>query len=261
MNFQVMDIYRKPAAFGPTGVPMLTRWGGMSHTEANFLTEHDALMEIMPDNIELSSDVVHVYQNTYKKYSHNAGRAYNYFGIGLDAIFKTKDGQRIPGWYLPVCWMTDPISIVAGRDSRVAFPKLYGQINDPVEMHTGDGWDNLYCSVAEYGTKMIEIELHDLQDIPEERLREIQKGGFKGTWLLDGGPLPAYNRFDTFQVGRSVVKFNDVTWEQCPSAYYIINALKKLPVLSMEMGRHYTGCLEMSDQGELGEAERKGLLP
>ena len=259
MYYEVADVMRMPKAFGPTGVPKLTRWGNVIHTEAVFTTDHAALMEIMPENIELATDLVHVYQNTYKKYSHNAGRAYNYFGIGLDAVFTAKDGTTTPGWYLPVCWMTAPISIVAGRDSTITFPKLYGQINDPVELRTpGRG---LYCSVAEYGTKMIEIEVQDLQDIPEKDLLRIRKTGFKGTWLLDGGPLPAYNSYDTYQVGKSVVKFNDVTWEDCPSAYYVINFLKKLPMLRMEMGINYTGCIEMSDLGELGEAERQGWMP
>lgn len=256
MYIGVRDVLRAPKAFGPTGVPMLTRWGGVSHTEAVFETDFDTLAKLMPENIELATNKVHVYQNTYKKYSHNGGRAYNYFGIGIDAIFNNKDGSKAPGWYLPICWMNDPISIIAGRDSSVVFPKLYGEILDPIETR-----DGLYCSVAEYGTKMIEIEVTNLQKAPEDVRKQIQKNGFKGTWLLDGGPLPAYNRYDAIYYGESKIKFNEVTWEECPSAYYVINYLRKLPMLRMGMSQHWEGCIEMSDLGELGDAERKGLLP
>ena len=250
------EVMRSPIAFGPAKIPAFTRWGGYDHMDVTFKTDFDTLAKLLPEGYKLVTPNVHVYQKSYKQYSYNAGRCYYYFGLGIDAAPTSGPNAGRVGWYLPVCWMNDYCAIIAGRDIGNPFPKLYAQLNEPVE--TDNGW---YISCSEYNHKMIEFEIFDMVPRPKEEVMERNRAGFKSIWLLDKGPIPAYTRVDSQYYGKGSVKFNDTTWEDAPSSYYIINYLQKLPNLGIVGASRSTGSIEMGPNSNLAEYDRRGLIP
>ncbi len=235
-----------PADFGPTNVPLTSCWEMAPYMSVRFETEAKALKKILPPMLEPApGNIVIVYENKFRNVNLIAGRGYNFFGIGIPAVYE-KDGKTVTGNYIPVCWVNDGYAMLLGREGA-GYPKLFANVTDPVQTRTG-----FRSSVCEYDHKLIEIEVSDLVwSDPAKLTKDTLKGnlflrktvyGFGDTKEVDyvttGGNE---STLTSYAAGKGKCTFFEASWEQAPASYNALRALRELPVLEWKGGSVSTG--------------------
>jgi len=245
---------RMPVVFGGSDMPVITKWSDTLSIGITFDTDPDMIQKILPKGLKAAGPSVYVYQNTYKNVNFMAGRGYNYFGIGVDAIYEKED---MPGMFLPVCWMNDTFAIIGGREG-LGFPKLYAEMTDPIKTETG-----YRCFCTEYAHKMIEIEVGGLVKGTEEHLAGFNEYMAQSNWFVHKFIVDPFDpqrekaeteylstanakaHVDEVYFGVGNATFFDTSWKDAPASYHIISYLKKLPVLSWKGATVWRGGIEV----------------
>lgn len=246
--------FRMPVVFGGSDMPVVTKWSDTLSIGVTFETDPDMIQKILPKGLKPAGSSVYVYQNTYKDVNFMAGRGYNYFGVGVDAIYEK---ENLPGMFLPVCWMNDTFAIIGGREG-LGFPKLYADMSDPIKT------DNGYrCFCTEYAHKMIEIEVSNLVKGTEEHLAGFNQYMAQSNWLVHkfiadpfspdrSAPEVEYlstanakAHVDEVYFGIGKATFFETTWKDAPASYHIISFLRQLPVLAWKGATVWRGGIEV----------------
>lgn len=231
----VRDDNRMPTGFPPPKMPVISRWGTDLSVNVKFETDIEMINKLLPPGLKAQSGEVTVYQNRYVNVNFLAGRGYNFFGISVPVIYE-KNGRKLTGVYLPVCWMNDTFAIIFGREGA-GYPKLFGEVHDPIQTETG-----YYCSVGEYGHRMIELEVFNLVHVPSENIsKEIYESnlflrkricGFGDQAEIDYLTVgKTYSKTLEYALAKGTVKFNETTWEKAPLSYNVISYLREMPII------------------------------
>lgn len=236
--------YQMPAHFGPRYVgPGTSGWyHDVTMMIVSYETDRDSLQQYLPKPLQVAEiPLVTVTYACNKNVDWLAGHGYNLIGVSA-AVRYQGSGEEIAGNYTLVMWenLADPI--LSGRELQ-GIPKIYADI--PQHSSKDGRW---LCNAKHFGHAIVDMEIAKLRDPTAEEIAasEAEKAGRDHPigWRYIpaiGGYGPAHQEFTTFpsstsikwaQVGEGAVNWQQLTWEQNPTQFHIVNALAALPVLA-----------------------------
>lgn len=232
--------YMMPAHFGPRpGGRGSAKYNDVVAINISYLTDRDLLASYLPKPFEPTEEaIVTVSYSMNREIEWLAGRSYNIVGVNASVVFNGEEDHLVGGFPL-VLWenLTDPI--LTGRE-LTGIPKIFADIEDHTIIH-GE-WRT---AAHNYGSKIVDIMIKDLKPVPEKELRQMEKASEGGNWMgwkyvqgTGDGPtvshatlFPTSTLYKEASVGTGEVVWHELTWEQNPTQFHIVNALKALPIL------------------------------
>lgn len=242
-KFDPHGTYMMPAHFGPR--PMVPKSSGwyrdVTAMTVPFLTDPQRLAEYLPAPYEVADDpVVTVTYAGNRNVDWLAGRGYNLVAVNAAVRFR---GERdcLDGSYCLVMWenLTDPI--LTGRELQ-GIPKIYADIEDHRVI------DGQWCtSASHYGHRILDLSIDELRAPTSEEIAANEHAtegrdnpmswrylpgvsGF-GHCVDQYTTYPSENRIEEAWVGVGRIEWQELSWEQNPTQFHIVNALAGLPVL------------------------------
>ena len=236
--------YMMPAHFGAK--PLSAKMSGWYHDVTmmvvSYITDRDKLAAYLPDPYEVGEHaVVTVVYACNKQVDWLAGHGYNLVGVHASAVFK---GERdnLAGQYALVMWenLTDPI--LTGRELQ-GIPKIYADI--PEHQVIANEWR---AAASHFGHKIVDLSINNLRTPTAEEISAAQAAqegknnpmGWRffpglngiGECINEGTLFPSETIYHDVKVGEGLVDWKNLTWEQNPTQFHIVNALAELPVVS-----------------------------
>lgn len=213
----------------------------------SYVTDKDALASLLPSPLE-PADIPLVQLNLGVNSGVNflAGGGYNVLGVTLSAVFKGEKDYLEAG-YTPVFYENDTYPIILGRE-LLGVPKIYADIPNP---KIDDNYCSFYC--AEYGTRLIEAEIRNLQPVDEssrkaleQRLgtmqyiigwRYLKNMDNEGEGLSQLTATPYMLHVEEILLGEGTHRFYVPTFEQAPVSTNIMKQLSTLKVVQYQPAR------------------------
>ena len=234
--------YMMPAHFGQRPFhPNASGWyHDVTAMTVTYLTDAELLARFLPQPFTVAEQpLITVFYACNRRVDWLAGHGYNMVGVSAAANFNGEDDQ-LAGQYTLVMWenLTDPI--LTGRELQ-GIPKIYADIPD--HSVVAGQWR---ATASHFGHTIVDLEIADLQELTAAEIasgaadqpestpmawRHLpQIGGF-GTAVTGPTAFPSENRLTSVSVGSGRVDWHELTWEQNPTQFHIVNALAELPVL------------------------------
>lgn len=232
--------YMMPAHFGPRqGGRGSAKYNDVVAINISYLTDRDLLASYLPAPFEPTEEaIVSVSYSMNREIEWLAGRSYNIVGVNASVVFNGEEDQLVGGFSL-VLWenLTDPI--LTGREGQ-GIPKIFADIEDHTIIH-GE-WRT---AAHNYGNKIVDIMIQNLEPVSEEELQQMQKASEDGNWMgwkyipgTGDGPtvshptlFPTATLYKEASRGTGEVVWHELTWEQNPTQFHIVNALRALPII------------------------------
>lgn len=233
--------YRMPTGFGeaygprnvPAGVELPAGPERISSIRVEVGASEDALLPMLPEGVRLARASLQVQVGRFDNLRWLAGRGYSTLSVSVPVLAATAEGE-IPADYLCVMWenLTDPI--VTGRD-ELGFPKVFADISLPDISGPVSAPLALRASWQEtcfFSADVDHLAPADLQAAsrPVVTRRYVPAVGALGTAESDYLTITAPGSAQSVQVLTSAtaiatLRFNEVSWQQVPFQFPIINAL------------------------------------
>lgn len=263
MSYQKVkgSIYRMPTHFGPAPGPRQmpdgTPRGGNElaphsySTVVSFRTDPARLEALLPPRFTLNAPVVTLASQYLKELDWLAGRGYNVVSVLVPVTFHGRVEEISANLNL-VTWESLADPIITGRE-ELGYPKIFGEIPDLEwdrarrRVRTQVGWGG--CKFLEYQiTDLVEQPIEGVsgERAPSLYVKYLPKTGEWGETdvcyvTVLGVPKPGTPPAPPKQwvkvlaryTGTGSVKINDMTWEELPTMWHIVNALADLPVLEV----------------------------
>ena len=235
--------YMMPAHFGARPFsPRASGWyRDVTSMVVSFVTDRDKLANYLPAPFSVAEDaVVTITYACNRQVDWLAGHGYNLVAVSAAAEFEGDD-DTLSGDYALVMWenLADPI--LTGRELQ-GIPKVYADIQDHSVI--AGAW---HANAGHFGHKFLDIDIAHLREPTAAEIaanEEVTRGRdnpmawrfFPGV----GGFNQGTNEFTTFPsenvikeawVGEGTARWQQLSWEQNPTQYHIVNALADLPVL------------------------------
>lgn len=236
--------YMMPAHFGSRPLsPKASGWyRDVTSMTVAFLTDRERLAAYLPEPWEVAEDaVVTVTYACNRDVDWLAGHGYNLVAVSAAAVFKG-ERETLVGSYCLVMWenLTDPI--LTGRELQ-GIPKIYADIQDHSVI--AGAW---HTNASHFGHKILDMNINNLREPTAEETALAEKasagrdnpmawryfpatGGF-GQGLSAPTTFPSENVISQAWVGDGRVDWQQLTWEQNPTQFHIVNALAEFPVLA-----------------------------
>jgi len=240
-EFDPEQRYMMPAHFGPRPAAPSARYHDVTKMVISYRTDRDKLAAYVPAPFEVTEDaIVSVVYSCGKQIDWLAGHGYNLIGVNASVVFNGKV-DHLQGAYTLVMWenLTDPI--LTGRELQ-GIPKIYADIPD----HTvcEGTWR---VAASHFSHRILQMTITDLTPCTDEQIANSQKAmAGKDNWMGwkyipnpngEGAALstptlfPSSRATTDLQVGTGTIAWEQLTWEQNPTQYHIVNALHDLPIL------------------------------
>ena len=242
-EFDPHGSYMMPAHFGPRALsPKSSGWyRDVASMTVAFVTDPELLAAYLPEPYEVAEvPLVSVTYAANRNVDWLAGHGYNLVAVNAAVRFLGEQ-EQLEGTYCLVMWenLADPI--LTGRELQ-GIPKIYADIQDHRVL---DGqW---HTSASHFGSKILDLFIDQLRDpTPEEVVANEQATAGRDNpmaWRYLPGisgfghgasqftTYPSENVVEKAWVGDGRVEWQELTWEQNPTQYHIVNALAGLPVL------------------------------
>ena len=235
--------YSMPAHFGPRPMsPRATLWyHDVTAVVVSFVTERELLARYLPEPFEVPERaVVSITYARNRQVDWLAGHGYNMIAVNAAARFNGAEDQLVGNFCL-VIWenLCDPI--LTGRELQ-GIPKVYADIPD----HSVIGGD-WHASAGHFGHKFLDIDVTGLREpSPEEVAADAVARAAAdnpmawrympgvlglGTSINEATLYPSENVIREAWVGEGSAAWQEMSWEQNPTQFHIVNALAGLPVL------------------------------
>jgi len=241
-EFDPNGSYVMPAHFGPRRFnPKSSGWyHDVTAMVVSYLTDREELARYLPEPFEVGEEaLVSVFYARNRQVDWLAGHGYNMIAVNASAVFNGASDQ-LTGEYTLIMWenLTDPI--LTGRELQ-GIPKVYADIPDPSVI--AGKWQ---ASASHFGHKIVDMAITDLVDATEEEIEAGHKAqadstpmawrylpGVSGFGQTTSEPTayPSENVFTSVRVGTGSLEWHELTWEQNPTQFHIVNALAALPIL------------------------------
>ncbi len=235
--------YMMPAHFGSPRIdgPPSGWYHDVTTMIVTYVTDRDKLSAYLPEPFAVANEpLITVMYARSRKVDWLAGRGYNLIGVSAAAVFNGEHDE-LEGSFALVIWenLTDPI--LSGRE-MTGIPKIFADIPD----HTiEDGeWRS---GASHFGSKIVDLSIRNLRAPSAEEIAAAQAaregkdnpmgwryipavGGF-GAALSEPTTFPSEDIVTEAYVGEGSIEWHELTWEQNPTQFHIVNALAGLPIL------------------------------
>ena len=206
-----------------------------------YVTDGEALAKHLPAGFEPTEiPTLTVYFCCNKECDWLAGNGYNMIGVNASVIFKGESEELI-GSYALVIWenLTDPI--LRGRELQ-GIPKVFADIPDHA-LRKG----KYTANASHFGHKIVNLKIENLVALDESQIaqmmeqqvgidnpmsnRYIQSLSQPGSVLNEIITYPAQSFHKEVAFGTGEINWEQLSWEQNPTQFHIVNALKALPII------------------------------
>lgn len=241
-KFDAKASYMMPAHFGPRPLsPKASGWyRDVTAMVIPYLTEREELARYLPEPFAVGDEaVVSVFYACNRKVDWLAGHGYNMIAVNASAVFNGEN-DRLSGHYTLVMWenLTDPI--LTGRELQ-GIPKIYAEIPDH-SVIAGE-WR---ASASHFGHKIVDMAITHLRPPTEKELEaghRAQAGSTPMAWRYLPGvsgfgqttseptAYPSEDHLTSVLVGEGRLEWHQLSWEQNPTQFHIVNALAALPIV------------------------------
>lgn len=236
--------YMMPAIVGykPTGEGTWYRdVAGMSVT---YVTHARAVERLLPDGFTVGAGpepepLVTVSYSRNRRIDWLAGGSYNIVGVNVAATYHGEE-ETVEGGYCVILWedLTEPI--LSGRE-QTGIPKVYADITDFLPTENG-----VRARASLRGHPIVELEVHDLEALPEAGVREFEARSRGGNWMgykyipRIGEPgadvayatvFPSRSEYEKVEAGAGSVRFFSSTFTDNPTQFQVVNLLCELEPL------------------------------
>ena len=236
--------YMMPAHFGPRRFsPKASGWyRDVTSMTVPFLTDREKLAAYLPAPFEVADEaVVTVTYACNKQVDWLAGHGYNLVAVSAAAVFRGEE-ETLEGNYSLVMWenLADPI--LTGRELQ-GIPKIYADIQDHSVI--AGQW---HTNASHFGHKIMDMFIDDLREPTAEEVAAYTLAGEGkdnpmawryfpgisgfGQSISEPTTFPSQTTLAETWVGEGRVDWQQLTWEQNPTQFHIVNALADLPVLA-----------------------------
>jgi hypothetical protein len=230
--------YDMPVVFGPSQLGGLANYSARRAISYSFRTDPAALEPLIPYHFRLAEPAtVILHSSMLMGVDWLAGR--NYHTARVSVQVEARDGTEIlRGPFHLVDWESEPRAVIAGRE-YLGMAKIVGEIPEHEQ-----GADTTAFECYEYGTRLLRVEVSNLQPVTDEELDRRNGGGEFVTlgWKFIPGPggtvdadypvkMVSRGRVDAMWTGDGSAVLDQPTWEQCPVSARIMQTLAGLPVL------------------------------
>ncbi|MEE4144008.1 MAG: acetoacetate decarboxylase family protein [Halieaceae bacterium] len=236
--------YMMPAHFGPRRFsPKSSGWyRDVTSMTVPFLTDREKLAAYLPSPFEVADEaLVTVTYACNKGVDWLAGHGYNLLAVSAAAVFRGEE-ETLAGNYSLVMWenLADPI--LTGRELQ-GIPKIYADIQDHSVI---DGqW---HTNAGHFGHKIMDMVVDDLRKPTDDEVAAYTRAGEGkdnpmgwryfpgisgfGQSVSEPTTFPSETKLSETWVGKGRVDWQQLSWEQNPTQFHIVNALADLPVLA-----------------------------
>jgi hypothetical protein len=230
--------YDMPVVFGPSPLGGSATYASRRAISYSFRTDPAVLEPLIPYHFRLAEPAtVILHSSMLIGVDWLANR--NYHTARVSVQVEARDGGKIlRGPFHLVDWETEPRAVIAGRE-YLGMAKIVGEIPEHEQ-----GGDTAAFECYEYGTRLLRVEVSNLQQVTEEELERRNGGGDFVTlgWKYIPGPggtvdadypvkMVSRGRMDAMWTGDGSAALDQPTWEQCPTSARIMQTLAGLPVL------------------------------
>ena len=236
--------YMMPAHFGPRQFsPKSSGWyRDVTSMTARFLSDRDKLAAYLPAPFTVAEEpVVTVTYACNKQVDWLAGHGYNLVAVSAAAVFQGKE-ETLEGNYSLVMWenLADPI--LTGRELQ-GIPKIYADIEDHSVI--AGQW---HTTASHFGHKIMDMFVEGLREPTSEEVESYTLAGEGkdnpmawryfpgisgfGQSISESTTFPSETNLSEVWVGEGRVDWQQLSWEQNPTQFHIVNALADLPVLA-----------------------------
>lgn len=233
--------YMMPAHFGPRHFGQSAWYHDITVMTVSYVTDAEMIAALLPEGFSVANPVISVQYGHNGKVDWLAGRGYNYLKVSASAVYKGQEDHLV-GEYVLVMWenLTDPILV--GRETQ-GIPKIFADIPDHYEKE--GQW---LASASLYGNPIASLEVGSLRAPTQEEMeaaavathdkdhpltwRYMPAVGGYGDAINEIATYPSETVYEEVLVGEGSVNWHQLTWEQNPTQFHIVNALEKLPVLA-----------------------------
>lgn len=242
-EFDPKGRYMMPAHFGSPrieGAP--SGWyHDVTTMNVSYLTDREKLATYLPAPFSVADEaLITVTYACSKKIDWLAGHGYNLISVNAAAVFDGEE-DKLEGTFALVIWenLADPI--LTGRE-LTGIPKIFADI--PEHTIVDGQW---HCNASHFGNPILEMTIGNLVPPTQEQIIAAQKdqegkdnpmgwkyipavGGF-GPSISEPTTFPSENVITEAFVGEGRIEWNQLTWEQNPTQFHIVNALADLPIV------------------------------
>jgi acetoacetate decarboxylase len=136
-------------------------------------THHSAVEQLLPDGFRVGVEpdrepLVTVSYSRNRGIDWLAGGSYNIVGVNVAATFEG-EVDKLAGGYCVIMWEDRTEPILTGRE-QTGIPKVYADITDFLPLENG-----VLARASQLGHPIVEVEVRDLEPLPEEGVREFEK--------------------------------------------------------------------------------------
>ncbi|OIJ65484.1 acetoacetate decarboxylase family protein [Streptomyces mangrovisoli] len=239
-------VRRMPTAFGPAygprcipaGVEPPTGPERVSSIDIVAAADERKLRALLPDGVELAEATLRVQAGWFENLRWLAGRGYNTLAALVPAVVPTEDGP-VRADFLCVMWenLADPI--ITGRD-ELGFPKLFADIVRPDVAAPGSEPLSVRASWQE--TEFFSLTVDGLREAPAPGVRHpvvthryLPSAGHAEPPEVDHLTISNPGSADSVRIltslaGEATVSFTEVTWQQVPFQFPVVNGLAALGI-------------------------------
>jgi acetoacetate decarboxylase len=242
-KFEDNKIYHMPPFFG--GVEFRpdieARVNDVVNLNFTQTTDGDRLLDYLPEGFELLRPELIISYCQLREVEFMAGGSYNLVQIGAPTRFNGKRDQ-LEGTFPLVIWENKTRPILGGREES-GQPKIYADIED---LHIIK--QKYFTNVSSEGNTFLRLEMVEPQPVEGQPLEQIKAGslnynmfgwryipkvGIPGAELSQPILYPQGMKINNAWMGKGIVQWTKLSWEQNESQWEIIKALAELPVKAM----------------------------
>jgi len=230
--------YDMPVVFGPSQLGGRATYASRRAITYSFRTDPAALEPLIPYHFSLAEPAtVMIHSSMLIGVDWLANRSYHTARVSAQ-VEARHEGEILRGPYHLVDWESEPRAVIAGRE-YLGIAKIVGEIPE----HERRG-DTAAFECYEYGTRLLRVDVSNLQPVTEEELDRRNGGGDTITfgWKYIPGPggtvdadypikMVSRGRTDAMWTGDGSAVFDQPAWQQCPASARIMPTLASLPVL------------------------------
>ena len=233
--------YDMPVVFGPSELPLVSRWGYLRNISIDFVTDYESVRPLVPTRLDISREpVVTFCRRSFDDVDYLGGRGYEEMCVGV-AVTDPDSDESNAGMFWLALWVDDARAAAVGRE-LTGWPKLGGSFS-PVEVDGTRGWR---FGLAEYGNALIDGQVSSAEPLEREAFsrytRDCAEGGYSYCQrhfeaIVDGDGVSQLTRTRTVftptsaLVGVGSLALRVPEWIAAPHSARIMAALTALPVL------------------------------
>ena len=244
--------YDMPVVFGASPFPDVTTMEKVQSVSVPFVTERDALAELLPRFFEPGAVArVTVTHTMNRGVDYMGGRGYNIVRVACAAVFRG-ESETVAGPYAPVIWESDAAPIILGRE-RGGYAKIFGNIPDLAEQD-----DGCVFECYEYETRLLRAEVTGWTPVWGAELSAVQQATSEAVslgWKYSPGmgsepdadyPIRQVSNYDYVEAwrGSGTLTFDGPDATGAPYSSHIMEVLRRLPMLRHEPATMVRGSMK-----------------